>query len=233
MDGASLDLRRDIAVDRLAALEAIHSPQSASLEVSGAFRVVGTRPAILRVQSVPERIVEPLPAGRGDVQRLAGRQLQARRHEMQLDAPACRMLVPHPQHVVLVGFEPGERRLLEFVHHLLLLRLAGGVFERERDHARGVAPFPVEAVDQLAGPLGVTAQDLRDGSLAALPTRHVVDRPAAAALTASEELNQHRQFPARCLPSAPPAPDRSRSAGRSPPALRPSSGHGSPSGQAG
>jgi hypothetical protein len=180
----------EIAGDRLPVgqpLRALLRP----LRLAGTLRVVRASPALLQVQRVPQRIVEPLPTRRSDIERLTGRQLDARHHEVQLDPAAFGVLVAYPQNVVLVRLQAGEGGALELVHDLVLVGCARRVLGREADHPRGVAPLPVDAVDQLARPLRCTAQHRGRRGLAALALGHVLHRPAPAASATGEELNQH------------------------------------------
>ncbi|WP_245411902.1 hypothetical protein [Phyllobacterium leguminum] len=215
MDGPGFDLRHDIPVNSLAALKALHRPLWACLKVTGAFRVIWPRPTIFKVQRVPERIVEFLPAGGSNVQSLAGRKLHARRHEMQFHPPARRVLVTNPEDIILIGFQPCEGRSFELVHHLLLLRLGGRVPEGERDYPGRVAPFPVDAVDKFLGALRVPAYDFRRRMIAAFQIRagRILDRATPAALPAGEKFNQH-PAPSRCCGARRQSRARSRRAGR-------------------
>ena len=202
---ADLDALLDIGVYGLAGAAALQGflwP----LEHTSAIRIVRTGPAVFVVQRVPKRRVERGPAGRRDVQRLAGRKLHARRHEMQFDPAAFGVRVPHPEAVILIGFEAGEGDALEFVHDLLLLGRARGVLAGERDDAARIAPLPIDAVDQLHRALGIAAQDLGRLMFAARLARDIADRAGSIAAAMREELDQHGA----------PSPDGSASGGRVP-----------------
>ncbi|MFH4051446.1 hypothetical protein WAI70_18575, partial [Acinetobacter baumannii] len=71
--------------------------------------------------------------------------------------------VADPEHVILLAVQPGEGQLLECVHDLGLLRLAGRVLSRKADHARAVGPLVEAGVDQRLGAAVVAAQHLGQG----------------------------------------------------------------------
>ena len=187
---ADLDALLDIGVYGLAGAAALQGflwP----LEHTSAIRIVRTGPAVFVVQRVPKRRVERGPAGRRDVQRLAGRKLHARRHEMQLDPAAFGVCMPDPQAIVLVGFEAGEGDALELVHDLLLLGRAWGILAGERDHAARIAPLPIDAVDQLHRALGIAAQNFRRLMFSALLARDIADWTGSIAAAMRKKLDQH------------------------------------------
>nr|WP_299822983.1 hypothetical protein [uncultured Jannaschia sp.] len=193
---AVLDLPRGDALfeegrDRLPGLRPLLALE-APLERAGALGVVRPRPTLLVVPGVPERRVGALPAGRCDVQRLAGRQLHARRQEVQLDAAAIRVAVAHPGDVVLLRVHPGEGHALEVVYHRPLVVRAWRVLAGEADDPGSVGPLAVDAVDQFSGALDVAAHDLRRSLLAAraAPVDQVGGNRAAPA-AAAHELDQH------------------------------------------
>ena len=118
-------------------------------------RVVRPCPSVFEVQGIAQRIERRLPSRRRDVQRTTARQLDPWRYEVQLHPCILSVSMTHPQDVELVRLESGERHALELVHHLLLLLGRGCVLDRERHDARRVPPLPLDAVDQLLGPLWV------------------------------------------------------------------------------
>ncbi|WP_240910480.1 hypothetical protein [Pontivivens nitratireducens] len=71
------------------------------------------------------------------------------------------MTVTDPERVVLLAVQPGEGQLLEGVHHLALLRLAGRVLGGKADHARAVGPLVAAGVDQRLSAVGIATQHLR------------------------------------------------------------------------
>lgn len=187
---AGLDPLFHQGVDSVAAGRAL-GRVPCELAVAGALRIVRPRPAVLAVQRVPQGIVEPLPSRRGDVEGAARIELQPRRDEVQLDPAALGVAVADPEHVVLLGIEPGEGRALELVHDMALLLGARPVLRCEGDDAAGVAPLPVDRVDQLARHRRIAAQHLGRRMLTVLRSRHVADRSRPRALAAREKLDQH------------------------------------------
>lgn len=227
---------RQIGVDALPALaqpETLVGPLRRSVKLCGPVRVVGTRPALGPVQRVPERRIGPFPAGGRDVERLAGGQLHAGRHEVKFDPPAFGVLMPHPGDVVLLRVHARKGQTLEGVHGLLLLGLAGAILQGEGQDAVGIAPLALDAVDQVTGPVHVAPHHL--GRRMAPPLAVVggqVGRDLAPTAAASPgELNQHRQA-ARALSAERKAPGRSRSAASRAPQPAPDAG-GSKHGRSG
>jgi hypothetical protein len=76
---------------------------------------------------------------------------------MQLHPPAFGVLMPHPGDVILLGVEARKGQGLELIHHLALLALGRRILQGEADHAMGVAPLAVDAVDQIPRPVNVTS----------------------------------------------------------------------------
>ncbi len=183
------------AVAALAQPEAVVGSLRRALMLCRPRRIVGPRPAMRPIQHVPQRRIGPFPAGRRDVQRLSGGKLHARRHEMQLHAPALGVLMANPRDVVLLGVHAREGQTLECVHRLALLVLGRRVLQGKRQDAVGVAPLAVDAVDQLTGPVHVTAHHLRRRMIApcAIGAGEVGGNFAAAAAASGGELNQHRR----------------------------------------
>ncbi len=131
---------------------------------------------------------------------------------MQLHPPAFSVLMPHPGDVILLGVEAGKGQGLDLIHHLPLLILGRRILQGEADHAMGVAPLAVDAVDQIPRPVNVTTHHLRRGMIAALAVGigQILRDGSTAALPAAGELNQHRGA-SHAWRAARPAPGRSRS----------------------
>ncbi len=166
-------------------------------------------PAVFLVQNIAQGVVVLLIARRRDIEAAPARKLHAWRHEMQLDASLVGMA--NPQHIVLVGFEAGKGKALEGVHHLPLLGRVRRVFRREGDDAGPIGPLVWTGVDQRAHAVGIAAQHFgqrlagKQHDPAALVADRVavlivsddvaldqiVNRSRSAALTVSEELDQH------------------------------------------
>lgn len=180
-------------MDSLPALKPLHGHLWASTKLSGAFGGFGPRPAMFVVQHVPERPVGAFPAGRGNVERLAGGQFHARRHEVKLDPPAFRVPVAHPCDVILLGVHASEGKIFERIHDLALIGLCRGVFRREGYDPGRISPLTVDAVDQLLRAPRVTAQHFWRHMLTSSTADRVFDRSPPAAMTARKKLNQHRK----------------------------------------
>ena len=121
------------------------------------------------------------------------------------------MAVTDPEHVILLAFQPGECQLLEGVHHLGLLRLAGCVYGGKADHARAVGPLVAAGINKSLGAAWVAAQhfgqrvarhhqelavSIADQVAVAVIGQHtlshqVANRPVARALAVGKELYQH------------------------------------------
>jgi hypothetical protein len=192
------------------------------VQLSGALRIVWPRPAMGMVQKVPQRPESAFPTGRGDVQGFSGGQLHARGHEVKLYPPAFGVLMAHPGDVILLGVETREGQRLQLIHDQALLIFGRRVLQGETDHAMGVAPLPVDAVDQIPRPVHVTTQNLGRGMVAALAVRggQILRDGPAPATPAAGELNQHRAA-SHVQRAGRPVPGQSRSASpgarRSPP----------------
>ena len=113
------------------------------------------------VHQVAQAVKGVLIARWGDVQAASGGQFKTRGAEVQLDAAF--VAVSDPEHVVLLAVQPGEGQLLEGVHDLGLLCLAGRVLGGKADHARAVGPLVAAGVDQRLGAAGVAAQHFGQG----------------------------------------------------------------------
>lgn len=206
---------RQIGMDALPAFtqpEALVRPLRRSVKLCGPVRIIGARPALGPVQRVPERRVGPFPARRRNVERLAGGQLHAGRHEMKLDPPALGVLMAHPGDVVLLRVHARKGQTLEGVHGLLLLGFAGAILQGEGQDAMGVAPLALDAVDQVAGPVHVAPHHLgrRMAASLAVVGGQIGSNLAPAAAASTGELNQHRRA-AHALSARRKAPGRSRS----------------------
>ena len=174
------------------------------------------------VQKVPQRPEIAFPAGRGDVQGFSGGQFHTRGHKMQLYPPAFGVLMTHPGDVILLRVETGKGQRLQLIHDQALLIFGRRVLQGETDHAMGVAPFAVDAVDQIPRPVHVATQNLGRGMVTPLAVRggQILRDGPAPATPAAGELNQHRAA-SHVQRAGRPAPGRSRSASpgarRSPP----------------
>ena len=124
----------------------------------GALQLHRVGPAVTLVHQVAQAVKSVLVARWRDVEAAPGGQLQARGAEVQFDAVL--VAVTDPEHVILLAVQPGEGQLLEGVHDLGLLRLAGRVLGGEADHARAVGPLVAAGVDQRLGAAGIAAQHL-------------------------------------------------------------------------
>lgn len=106
-------------------------------------------------------------AGRRDIQALAGRKLHAGHQEVQLDAPGVG--VAHPEHVELVGLQPGTGEILEPLDDRALLLLGRRVLGGEADDAALVPPLVGHRVDERLHPRRMALEDLWQDS-AAIPS---------------------------------------------------------------
>ena len=167
---------------------------------------------MMQVQRVPERRVAMLPVRRRDVQGFAAVQLHPGRHEVQFYPPALGVLMAHPRDVVLLRVHPRKGQTLEDVHGLALLILGRCIFGCKGQNAVRVAPFAVDAVDQVAGPVHVAPHHLGRCMAAPFLARQVFRNLTPAAAAPAGELNQHRRA-AHALPGSPLARGRSRSGG--------------------
>ncbi len=158
-------------------------------------------------------------AGRCDVQALAGQKLHAGHEEVQLDAP--RVGVPHPEHIELVGLQPGTGEVLEPLDDRALLLLGRCVLGGETDDAALVAPLVLHRVDERLHPAGMAFEDLgqRGAPIPDLLPALVADRIAvlviglhrlgdqvddsrcSRTLTMGEELHHHARPSSRRLSS--------------------------------
>ena len=158
------------------------------------LRVVRTRPAVLCVECIPERIVEFLPPGGRDVVRAPVLEFAMRRQHVHMHASVL-LAVQHRRPRVLVLVQPRPGGLLELVQRPLDLLAAGVVFGRPRDHARLVLVLEVERVRDRRHLVRVSPQHLDR-----LPGRpevialaeQVLRGLGCAARAVVQELNHHR-----------------------------------------
>jgi hypothetical protein len=208
MDFTGLDALDDPVMDQLSGIAAPDALDQTD-GLAGALRRHRIIPAMLLVEDVAQRVVVLMIARRRDIQAAAADKLQARRHEMQLDAVFVR--VAHPENIALVGVETGEGQTLEIVHHLPLLAFVRRVLGREGDDTGTIGPLVRTSVDQRSHSVRIAAQHFRQRlagkqhDLAALVADHVallvvsddvaldqvVNRSRSAALTVAEKLDQH------------------------------------------
>ena len=172
-------------------------------------------PAVALVHQVAQAVIGILVARRGDVEAAPCGQFKARGAEVQLDAVL--VAVTDPEHVILLAVQPGEGQLLEGVHHLGLLCVAGRVLGGKADHACAVGPLVAAGVDQGLGAAGVAAQDLGQGiarhhqglavgiadqvAVAVIGqhalSHEITDRSRTRALAVGKEFDQHRRASSR------------------------------------
>ena len=79
----------------------------------------------------------------------------------------------NPRDVILLMIQPGEGQTLEHVHGLALLILGRCIFGCKGQNPVRVGPLPVDAVDQVAGPIHVALHDLWRRVAAAFLARQV------------------------------------------------------------
>ena len=193
--------------------EALIGPLRGSVKLGGPVWIVGPRPALRPVQRVPERRVGPFPARGRHVQCLARGQLHPGRHEVQFYPPALGVLMAHPRDVVLLRVHTRKGQTLEGVHGILLLVMGRRILQGKGQNAVRVAPFAVDAVDQVAGPVHVAPHHLGRCMAApfAIHSGQVSRNLAPAAAAPACELNQHQRA-AHAPPARRTVPDRSQSA---------------------
>ena len=164
---------------------------------SGPGRIVGTAPAVLVVEGVPERIERLPPSGRGDVEAPAGLKVAPRGENVDMGASAL-LTVQHRRPCVAVGLQTRPGRLLELVEDGFDLLVGGAVVRRPCDHAGRVPVLEVERVGDCGHHLGVPPKHL--DALARLPGRvllpkEVLGRSPRRSGPVREKLNVHRQRP--------------------------------------
>ena len=173
------------------------------LEVALSRRVVRVCQPVLCIDHRPEVVVDlpGLRPGRADVQRFASRQLDSWHHEM--DFMVARVLVAHPQNVVLVRLQTGERHGLESIHDVLLLLGRDDFTRGEAQHPRLVLVLEAQAVDEALSRGGIASQhrwwritgDFLLLRLSDCLLHAVADRAATTPLTSAGEPHDH------CWPS--------------------------------
>lgn len=122
----------------------------------GALQLHRIRPAVALVHQVSQAVIGVLIARWRYVQAAARGQLKARRAEVQLDAVF--MAVTDPEHAILLAVQPCEGQLLEGVHDLGLLFLAGLVLDGKADHSRAIGPLVTTGVNQRFGAAWIATQ---------------------------------------------------------------------------
>jgi len=173
------------------------------LMYSGPGRIVGTAPAVLVVEGVPERIECPLPARRGNVQAPPGFKVAPGREDVDVGTAAL-LTVQYRRPCVSVGLQPRPGRLLEGVQNRLDLLVGGAVVRRPGDHAGGVPVLEVERVGHRGHHFRVPPQDF--DALARLPGRvplpeEVFGRSPGRPGPVREKLNVHRDPGSRSGPA--------------------------------
>ena len=204
-DEAELDALQQVVADELArvGLDRQTGAQVGRVDqgaVAGLLRprprgVVRPAPAVLVVEAVAQRAEGLLPAGRRDVEALAGLQVAAGGEDVHVHAAAALPVLDRGPGVA-VRLDPGPGRLLELVEHGLDLRAGRPVLRRPRDDAGGVLVLELKRVGDGGHDGGVTAEDL--DAVAGLPGRvplaeQVVGGRLGRALPAGDELNVHRR----------------------------------------
>ncbi|WP_406721454.1 hypothetical protein RPE78_05580 [Thioclava litoralis] len=152
---------RDLAVDpgvQLLARGGAGGFLRQGLRLPGARRVERIGPAVPSVLQIHEGTEGRLVAGRRDIQALAGRQLHAGHQEVQLDATGVG--VAYPEHVELVGLQPGAGEVLEALDDGTLLLFGRRVLGGEADDTALVAPLVRYRVDERLHPRRRTFDDL-------------------------------------------------------------------------
>ena len=208
-----LDTLEEVVPDQVAGggFESEPGPQLCRFDVGavtglldpGPRRVVGTSPAMLVVEGVPERIERLPPSRRGDVEAPPGLQIASRREDVDMGAVAL-FTVEDRRPCVAVGFEPRPSRLLELVDDGFDVLVGGLVVGSPGNHAGGVPVLEVERVGHRGHHVRVPPQNL--DALARLSGRvplpeEVVGRLARRSGPAGQELNVHRSPGSRSEPA--------------------------------
>lgn len=120
--------------------------------------VIRTRPTMLKIERVPQRVECLLPVGRRDVERPAGGQFDPWRDHVDM-TPAPRFTVQNGAPAVLVWPQSGEGGAFKLPQNLVNFRRAGVVGGRKSDHTGRVSVHSFQAVDQPADLLRITAQN--------------------------------------------------------------------------
>lgn len=108
-------------------------------------RIHRIRPAFLKIPCVSQSVVRILMSRWARVISLSIAKVQPWNYKMQLNVSA--VFMSHPQNIEFVGAHAGEDQPLKILHHGPLLRLAWRVVALEGNHAAGVFPPVLAAVD--------------------------------------------------------------------------------------
>lgn len=139
----------------------------ARLHVPGAVGGVRPCPSLGVVPTVAQGVEGLFVPWWGDIQRLAGGQLDAGRQRVDVRG-AVVVTVQYGTAGVLVGGEAGKRRGLPLLDDLLDLLRGGLVFGRPRDDAGRIAPLVGAGVGDLGDQVRITAQHRHLGTARAL-----------------------------------------------------------------
>lgn len=115
------------------------------LHTPGAIRIIGPRPALTVIPGVPQRVKGLFVPRRGNVQGLAGAQLDARGERVNVSS-AIIVAVQNSATAVLIGIKPRECRIFpvfDDLHDLFRGRL---VARRPGNDAAGVTPLMPAAI---------------------------------------------------------------------------------------
>ena len=173
----------------------VHVGAMARLLRLGPRRVVGTAPAVLVVEGVPQCVERLPPAGGRDVQAAARLEVAAGGEDVHVHAVAV-LPVQDRRPGVAVGLQPRPCRLLELVEDGPDLGVGGLVIRRPRDDERGVLVLEAERVGDGGHVVRVAAQDLdaraHDPGGVALADE-IVGGGLGRAGAAAGAANQHRR----------------------------------------
>lgn len=145
---------------------------------------------------VAQRVECLLPAGRRDVQALAGLKINAGDEDMDM-ASAIIFTVKDCRIRNTITRQSGKGGALEVVQHLTDLLIGRIIFWRECDHAGRVTILKVKAICYLGHGHRITAQHLDLGSLDAvvvMGSHEVTGGCMRVACAVVEELNQHQNL---------------------------------------
>lgn len=170
-------------------------PVRSGLGGAGAVRIVGSAPAVLGVQPVAQGIEGFLPAGRGDVEAFASREVATGGQYVDMDA-AFLLAVQDGAPSVAVGLETSPSGSFELVQRPFDLGVSGNVFRGPSQHAGRVLVLELEAVGDGGDLVGIAAQDLDAGAELAevVPVAgEVSGRRARRTRAVGEKLKVHRR----------------------------------------
>ena len=160
--------------------------------------VLRTRPPVLVVEGLRQRVVGSPPAGGRDVQGLPRLQVSAGCEDVDVSAPTL-LPVEDGGPGVTVFLEAGPRGALELVHGAVDLSIGRPVLGSPRQDSGAVFPFEGERVGDQGHLVRIPAQHLDprplDASVVVGPEK-VGGRRARARLSAVE-ANEHRYSPRR------------------------------------